>query len=251
MKKQTIAIGEFDLPRFVETIWCSSSNQCGEMRLDFRSTRIAMKAIFHITEETQVQARKILMVDNLDGLDLEPDLDYSRPYGLPAKWVSLVLVPGKEYDLFDAAPEPDGATVTLWLSETLYLPDYPCNKAKVMKNSIMVLCPYLHQGLWVFDDDSVGLVREPFVAGIPDILEALLQKEGIEHPETGFRLIFSAIPFPSNQLCGHRLREENGGNWYGVNTTGGQLEGWLCPALFKYFEAAPDDLYIRVETLMK
>ena len=118
-----------------------------------------------------------------------------------------------------------------------------------MKNSIMVLFPYLHQGMWVFDDDAVGLVREPFVAGIPAILEALLLKEGIENPESGFRLIFSSSPFPGHQLCGRRLREEFGGNWYGVETAEGQAEGWLCPALFQYFETAPDDLYIRVETM--
>ncbi len=207
-----------------------------------------MKAMFNITEETHVKALKILMIDNLDGLDLEPDPDYPGPYELPM-WVNLLLVPGQEYELHAANPEPDGTTITLWLSETLYIPNYPCNKVTLMKNSIMVLCPYLHQGMWVFDDDSVDLVREPFVAGIPAILEALLQKEGIEHPETGFRLIFSAIPFPGHQLCGHRLRPDSGGNWYGVDTPDGQVEGWLCPALFKYFETAPDDLYIRVETL--
>jgi len=26
-------------------------------------------------------------------------------------------------------------------------------------------------------------------------------------------------------------------------------EGWLCPALFKYFTSAPQRLYARVETL--
>lgn len=115
-----------------------------------------------------------------------------------------------------------------------------------MKNSIMVLYPYLDHGTWVFDDAAVGLVKEAFVAGIPEILEKLLAKEGVEHPETGFRLIFSAVPFPTHQLKGTWLREECGGNWYGTEDG---LEGWLCPALFKYFEAAPTDLYIRVETL--
>jgi hypothetical protein len=25
------------------------------------------------------------------------------------------------------------------------------------------------------------------------------------------------------------------------------MEGWLCPALFKYFDKAPPELYVRAE----
>lgn len=110
----------------------------------------------------------------------------------------------------------------------------------------MVLYPYLHYGTWVFDDEATGLVREAFVMGIPAILEDLHQRENIQHPETGFRLLFSANPFPSYQVKGSWLREESGGNWY--RTEDGK-EGWLCPALFKYFPSAPENIYIRAETL--
>jgi len=34
---------------------------------------------------------------------------------------------------------------------------------RTMKNSIFVIKPYKWEGLWVFDDPAVGLVREPFV----------------------------------------------------------------------------------------
>lgn len=115
-----------------------------------------------------------------------------------------------------------------------------------MTNSIMVICPYKHHDTWVFDDEATGLVQEPFVMGIPEILEELHRRAGVEHPETGFRLLFSATPFPSYQLKGTWFKEEFGGNWY--MTDDGQ-EGWLCPALFKYFQDAPKELFIRVETL--
>jgi hypothetical protein len=36
-----------------------------------------------------------------------------------------------------------------------------------------------------------------------------------------------------------------GGNWYFSPQF--QLEGWLCPALFKYFEAAPQKIYAQVK----
>ena len=75
------------------------------------------------------------------------------------------------------------------------------------QNSIMVVKPYKWEGMWVFDDEKTGLVREPFVAGVPEILEALLEQQGIpvEEAEKGFRLIFSAIPFPGHQLSARRV----------------------------------------------
>lgn len=114
-------------------------------------------------------------------------------------------------------------------------------------NSLMVLHPYLHNGMWVFDDESKGLDKEPFVAGVPEILEALLAQQGIPNPEQGFNLIFSASPFPGHQLAARRVREELGGNWYAIDTPLGPQEGWLCPALFKYFDQAPDALYVQVQ----
>ena len=41
------------------------------------------------------------------------------------------------------------------------------------------------------------------------------------------------------------MREENGGYWYKVKDF--PVEGWLCPALFKYFDDAPESLYIKAE----
>ena len=56
-------------------------------------------------------------------------------------------------------------------------------------NSINAIHPYKNNGLWVFDDDSVGLLREPFVSGADDIIERLV--EGIPNAEQGFTLLFS------------------------------------------------------------
>ncbi len=115
------------------------------------------------------------------------------------------------------------------------------------QNSIMVVKPYKWEGMWVFDNAQTGLVREAFVAGVPEILEALLEKQGIplREAEKGFRLIFSAIPFPGHQLSARRVGEEASGTWYEESAT--KAWGWLCPALFRYFATAPDDLYVRVE----
>ena len=117
-----------------------------------------------------------------------------------------------------------------------------------INNSILVLKPYRSAGTWVFDDDAHGLVAEAFVCGMPAILGRVLAENGISRPESGFRLIFAAGPFPGHhaKLTWDREGECGFGNWY-VSDRGER--GWLCPALFHYFRVAPPLIYARVESL--
>ncbi len=110
-------------------------------------------------------------------------------------------------------------------------------------NSILVIAPYKYAGTWVFDDVSRGLKREPFVAGIPGIIERLV--EGIPDADNGFRLLFSAQPFPGHTHTLVWMREDSGGNWYKCPQY--EMEGWLCPALFKYFNEAPKVICFKAE----
>ncbi|GAB4139129.1 DUF6717 family protein [Thermopirellula anaerolimosa] len=110
-------------------------------------------------------------------------------------------------------------------------------------NSIMVLQPYRYAGTWVFDDPAAGLKREPFVAGIPEMIDEMVRD--IPNAEEGFRLLFSTQPFPGYT---HKLvwrRGDQTGNWYYSEQF--QKEGWLCPALFKYFRQAPKEIYVKAE----
>jgi hypothetical protein len=66
----------------------------------------------------------------------------------------------------------------------------------------------------------------------------------IPNAENGFALFFADQPFPRFQTELEWLREDCGGNWYQETTT--RMEGWLCPALFKYFEVAPKRLYLAM-----
>jgi len=111
------------------------------------------------------------------------------------------------------------------------------------RNTISVVVPYKWEGLWVFDDPAVGLIREPFIAGIDTMIDRLVAS--IPGANQGFRLLFSCSPFPSHTVKLEWRREESGGNWYFCPQL--EMEGWLCPALLKYFEQAPPDIYIRVE----
>ncbi len=110
-------------------------------------------------------------------------------------------------------------------------------------NALMVIQPYRFAGTWVFDDPSRGLLREPFVAGVPAMIDALVAD--IPDAEHGFRLLFSAAPFPG---ATHTLVWRHGdasGNWYWCETL--QQEGWLCPGLFRYYPRAPREIHVRAE----
>jgi len=111
-------------------------------------------------------------------------------------------------------------------------------------NSIMAIHPYKYRGLWVFDDTKVGLVQEPFVSGADTIIERLAQ--GLPRAELGFTLLFSAGPFPGYHAVLEWRREDMGGNWYYSQEL--DIEGWLCPALFKYFETAPQRIYAQCKS---
>lgn len=108
-------------------------------------------------------------------------------------------------------------------------------------NAIMAIHPYRHHGLWVFDDPAVGLLQEPFVAGADAIIDRAVAQ--IPDAESGFTLLFSAHPFPGHQLQFEWRREEMSGNWYYSPAL--DMEGWLCPALLKYFERAPTRIYAQ------
>ena len=113
-------------------------------------------------------------------------------------------------------------------------------------NQIMVIKPYFYANTWVFDDEAVGLDKEPFVSGIPEMIKFLTR--GIHDAETGFRMLFSAQPFPGYQEKLTWVREEMCGNIYWSDTL--KQEGWLCPALLKYFTSgAPKEIYVTAEAL--
>ncbi len=110
-------------------------------------------------------------------------------------------------------------------------------------NALIAIYPYKFEGLWVFDDEKVGLVQEPFISGADTIIDRMTAD--IPDAEQGFRLLFSAGPFPGQMAEFEWRREESGGNWYYSSDL--NMEGWLCPALFKYFESAPQKLYATFE----
>ena len=112
-----------------------------------------------------------------------------------------------------------------------------------MTNQIMILFLYWTPGgSLVFDDPARGLISEPFVMNMNNMLAEAAERSGIENADTvGFRVRFSAQLFPGAQFKLDWLREESDGNGYWSEDF--QQEGWLCPAMYKYFDEAPWEIY--------
>jgi len=108
-----------------------------------------------------------------------------------------------------------------------------------------VIHPYLSEGMWVFDDNARGLVQEPFVDSAGLLIDRLLTEEGIEPSDRGFRMLFSSGPFPNFGAELIWVREGDGGNWY--RPVAWETEVWLCPALLRYFDTAPERIYVRLD----
>jgi len=110
-------------------------------------------------------------------------------------------------------------------------------------NLINVIQPYRYLGTWVFDDQRVGLSKEPFVGGADTMIDRVTSH--IPDAETGFILLFSGMPFPGHEFRLQWRREEGGGNVYYSEPL--DAEGWLCPALLRYFAERPLEIYVQIK----
>lgn len=114
-------------------------------------------------------------------------------------------------------------------------------------NVLNIILPYRlpdAPDVWVFDDDSRGLLREPFVGQANELLsyaDRKLQSDG--------RLIVffrEGISLPEASHCvkaSLRLIEatDNAGTTYSATLDDGTVfrNVWLCPAFLKFFDVAP------------
>jgi len=121
------------------------------------------------------------------------------------------------------------------------------NARMANSNAILVIAPYDYAGTWVFDDPKVGLEREPFVAGVPEMIDELVKD--IPNAKSGFRLLFSTQPFPGYQKMLTWTRSDGTGNYYRLDDP--PMEGWICPALFQYYSTAPEKIYVKAEPLKR
>jgi hypothetical protein len=114
---------------------------------------------------------------------------------------------------------------------------------QTLNNSVLVIFPYCDNGIWRFDDEATGLKGEPFVGNVNRWIDKMVKNIPFAHK--GVALFFSPTELPKPQMVIDWVREEAGGNIY----TDGLIEGWFCPALYKYFTVAPKRMYAYAEPL--
>ena len=112
-----------------------------------------------------------------------------------------------------------------------------------MSNAMMSIKIYRHCDTWAFTDLPKGLQDEPFVCGIPEIIDHFINNFSDPSKQT-HRIIFSARNFPYSHGKLVKTKMEAGGAWYSYENS---MEGWLCPATLKFFEEHPDELYVKFE----
>jgi hypothetical protein len=101
--------------------------------------------------------------------------------------------------------------------------------------------PYKIRGMWVFDDDRIGLEQEPFVSGADVMIDDFVQE--IPGAENGFTLVFSHRPFQGHLMQLEWQRNEYGGCWYTLRER--NIAGRLSPALLRYYDTPPEELYVE------
>jgi len=107
---------------------------------------------------------------------------------------------------------------------------------------------------WCFDIPIVGIEDEPFVEGIPEIIEYHLGKSNktSSAKKTGVTVLFSgAATKPKEFTNGNyfklvKTKEENGGGWYKEPVS--RYEGWLCPNLYQFFAKAPKQIHVCIRS---
>lgn len=109
-------------------------------------------------------------------------------------------------------------------------------------NQINQIEIYRTKAGWSFDDPNVGLNAEPFVCGIPEIIDQYSKGQN--------RVVatFSHSIFPETDTVLTLQMEEHGGGWY-KDEMNNQLGGWLCPALFKYFDTIPEEIHVKIDPI--
>jgi len=127
----------------------------------------------------------------------------------------------------------------------------------------LTIYPYeLTSGCWVFDDERTGLKEEAFVLGMSEMISRVVEAKAIPDASRGFALSFDAVPFDrdvelhwlppgeaARQLGSDAPDIPDVGNWYTGQVLGEKMTGWLCPALFLYFQDAPKIIYAKAEPL--
>lgn len=112
---------------------------------------------------------------------------------------------------------------------------------------VQTLSLYWHQEAWCFDDEEKGVKAEPFVMGSSELITALADENDLNSGEKkNLTLRFSDTFFEGAQMRLDWVRYQEK-KWNLYESKAFDMEGWLCPVLYKYFDLPPERLFVQVE----
>lgn len=88
------------------------------------------------------------------------------------------------------------------------------------------------------------MAQEPFVSGVPETIDDLAR----DIPDVGVEFSAVVVIPAISELSAYAawVREEMGGNWCKANDP--PTEGWVWPALFRYFARPPTEFFVMAES---
>lgn len=117
--------------------------------------------------------------------------------------------------------------------------------------------PYRHPDspdIWVFDDEARGLAREPFVGEANLLLDYADQKLGGNGKLVVFFRADSDVDpvhqhYDNVAVVAQLIDSDSTGSTYSADVSQDGFKWddlWLCPALLKYFDKAPERIYAAI-----
>lgn len=106
-------------------------------------------------------------------------------------------------------------------------------------NALFTIFPYKKNNQWMFDDESRGILMEPFVAGADTLLEKL------SGGRVEITAIFSTTEFKGWQVVLDKVDGDENGTDFHCPQYNHDL--WLCPALWAYIQPSPEKIYVQIK----
>ena len=121
------------------------------------------------------------------------------------------------------------------------------NKKIIKTNNVInILYPFrTSHGIWVYNDEDLGVYSEAFVCGSSEVIDAVVGKN-----VNNCIVVISSQPFPSPTLVLHKIEKIEEGldnmlGWYRAEPLG--MEHWLCSKILDYFPNYPETIYVKID----
>ena len=107
----------------------------------------------------------------------------------------------------------------------------------------MTLKIYKNQGIWMFDDESKNIEKEPFVGGFSELIDFILKEKGVwAGSHRGIDIEFS-LEKEAQDMVEITKVEDMDNDWALYEYK--EMQGTLCPVTLQYLGKHPDSFFIR------